>query len=156
MPPFPSCNGIDFTSDDVVWFKGGKSCRNITVLYWKAPPPPKKKRKRKKLIKEPIDIRELQHTSLVTYLLGRLASRGPRSVVLVDKALEEIELSQFNSYVVCEAFLCLTGGADPVVCFVLGFEYLENIFDFGFLFRVPCCSSVSKVMFFNFNFEHSF
>lgn len=119
-------------------------------------PPPKKKRKRKKLIKEPIDIRELQHTSLVTYLLGRLASRGPRYVLLVDKALEEIELSQFNSYVVCEAFLCLTGGADAVVCFVLGFEYLENILDFGFLFRVPCCSSVSKVMFFNFNFEHSF
>lgn len=76
--------------------------------------------------------------------------------MLVDKALEEIELSQFNSYVVCEAFLCLTGGADPVVCFVLGFEYLENILDFGFLFRVPCCSSVSKVMFFNFNFEHWF
>lgn len=119
-------------------------------------PPPKKRRKRKKLIKEPIDIRELQHTSLVTYLLGRLASRGPRYVLLVDKALEEIELSQFNSYVVCEAFLCLTGGADAVVCFVLGFEYLENILDFGFLFRVPCCSSVSKVMFFNFNFEHSF
>lgn len=67
--------------------------------------------------------------------------------MLVDEALKEIELSQFNSYVVCEACLCLTGGADPAVCFVLGFEYLENILDFGVLFRVPCCSSVSKVKF---------
>lgn len=74
--------------------------------------------------------------------------------MLVDKALEEIELSQFNSYVVCEALLCLTGGADPVVCFVLGFEYLENILDFGFLFRVPCCCTVVQFKFWSLNCVH--